>query len=190
MKIRTEGQTYYPDGLQKVELTDGVSVATSTSTSQGGSDDVPMIYLDYGDKGVYAALEWPTGSMLAKRNGDSIKMSVYFPNFTTRVDGQTALEIPTVYFRNLQRRHRGKEATPLSAGSITQNRPSFSAKIPTSRLPKWICRSVLRSTAWAESNRSNGTTAGGPTQITRLPTAGAETKGDWNAVRDPDIFRP
>lgn len=184
MKIRTEGQTYYPDGLQKVELTDGVSVATSTSTSQGGSDDVPMIYLDYGDKGVYAALEWPTGSMLAKRNGDSIKMSVYFPNFTTRVDGQTALEIPTVYF--------GTYNGDIEEGSNAFKRWFYNTKSPKllrenpneplTQMDMQVGLEVDRVGGiesvkwdngwWADANHKIANGWGG-------------NEGDWNAVRDP-----
>ena len=184
MKIRTEGQTYYADGLQRVEMNDGISIATNTSTSQSGTDDVPMIYLDYGDKGVYAALEWPSGSMLAKRKGDAVKMSVYFPNFTTRVDPQTALEIPTVYF--------GAYDGDIEEGSNAFKRWFYNTKSPKilredpneplTQMDMQVGLQVDRVGGIESVKWDNGWWADAEHKIIN---GWGGIEGDWNEVRDP-----
>lgn len=184
LKIRTEGQTCYPDGLQMSTLVDGGAVATTTSTSQGGSDDVPMIYIDYGTKGFYAALEWPTGSMMAKRNGNTVLMNVYFANFKTRVEGGTALDIPSVYF--------GTYLGDIEEGSNEFKRWFYNTKTPAiiredpnepyTQMDMQVGLEVDRVGGMESVKWDNGWWAGSDNKIVN---GWGGIEGDWNEVRDP-----
>ncbi len=82
-----------------------VTAWVNTFQNFNSSGYLPMIYQDKGDHGVYCALEWSSGRVLAKGTGKGITFSVDMDDvsegggeFSTLIGVGSALDFPSVYY--------------------------------------------------------------------------------------------
>ena len=100
-----DGTRFYGTGIYKTKLTEGLSATAKNTTDQNWNSggDIPMMYLDCGDCGVYSAVEWTNASIRAEseRGEGDVGVSVILsdPNkvFRTALRRGVELLMPTVY---------------------------------------------------------------------------------------------
>ncbi len=92
-----KGITYSGKGIKTRKLSKGVSVYAANNIQGGWNSNgsIPMMYLDYGTRGVYFALEWTDGRLDAVGTENyGVSVSVHIGD-TDRQDGQTVYTFST-----------------------------------------------------------------------------------------------
>ncbi len=101
-----DGQRFDGGGIYRQPLKPGKTYAAWVNPYQSFNENgyLPMVFLDRGDSGCYAALEWPSGELCARcgRGGTRISVDMDCVTdsgkvFTTRIPGGSAFVFPTVY---------------------------------------------------------------------------------------------
>ena len=87
-------------GIYKTPLPEGsetvCAVNTNQDFNQGG--DIPMVYLDGGDRGAYFAAEWPSCRVLCRGEAGAVRVSMDFgEDFSTRIPSGGDFLVPPVY---------------------------------------------------------------------------------------------
>ena len=133
----SEGYTHYDgmrfegSGIYREPLENGKKYTTWVNTHQSfnNSGYLPMVYLDGGDRGCYAALEWSSGELCTKcgRNGTAVSVDLDCVTdskkvFSTRVGAGETFRFPSVYL--------GAYDGSLDEGSNTFKQWFFACKAP------------------------------------------------------------
>ena len=88
-------------GIRQTRLAPGAEAAARTRTDQNwnAGGDIPMLYIDYGDRGLYLAHEWTNTTLLARgrENGASLSAALADGNMITRLPAGGSMLIPPVY---------------------------------------------------------------------------------------------
>lgn len=101
-KVPYNGQLVAGSGIYKTELAQGSTAVAYSRVNQNWNDSgaIPMMYLDYGDSGVYFALEWTNGALSAtgmKNGGAMLLACLYERDFKTQLPAGEMLYLPSVY---------------------------------------------------------------------------------------------
>lgn len=118
-------------GIYKTVLSNGKQATAVTNVFQNhnSNGNIPMMYFDLGSKGVYTALEWTNGRIIAKNAGGNVNISVDMDEvhkaagaFKTRIPNNSTFVNPTVYF--------GMYSGNIDAGSNSFKRWYLENKAP------------------------------------------------------------
>lgn len=127
-----DGQRFEGGGIYREKLASGKKYTTWVNTLQNFNESgyLPMAFIDGGDRGVYTALEWPSGELLTKcgRAGVSVSADLDCVTeskrvFSTRVGAGETFSFPAVYL--------GVYDGSLDEGSNVFKKWFFVCKAPT-----------------------------------------------------------
>ncbi len=89
-------------GIRQTRLAPGAEAAARTNTEQNwnAGGDIPMLYIDYGDRGLYLAFEWSNTVLMARgleKGGAALSAALADGNMVTRLPEGGGMRIPPVY---------------------------------------------------------------------------------------------
>ena len=96
------GQRFEGSGIYQTKLDSGVSASAYARVDQNWNDSgaIPMMYIDYGDSGIYYALEWTNGKLTAnglKNGAVSLSVCLAESDFKTQIPGGESFYMPSIY---------------------------------------------------------------------------------------------